>query len=184
MEDSKIVDLYWQRSEKAIIETKNKYENLLYSVAKNIIKTHEDAEECVNDTYLGAWNAMPKARPTYLAAFLCRITKNHALDKYDYLTADKRNRNMEVSLSEMEKVLIGTDYDFGEKELVKAINCFLGKQTDMKRNIFIRRYFFYDSINSIANRFSMKPNTVKTILRRTRKHLQIYLEKEGFYVGS
>lgn len=91
---------------------------------------------------------------------------------------------MEVSLSELENVLIGTDYDFGEKELVKAINTFLGKETDRNRNIFVRRYFFYDSIESIAKRFSMNPNSVKSILRRTRNRLKKYLEKEGYYVGS
>lgn len=183
MEDSKIVDLYWQRSEQAISETKIKYENLLYSVAKNILSMHEDVEECLSDTYLGAWNAMPKARPKYLSAFLCRIAKNQALKKYEYMTAEKRNRHVEVPLSEMERVLVGTDKEFEEKVLAKAISTFLRQESYEKRNIFLRRYFFYDSIEDIAKRFQMKPNTVKSTLRRTRNRLKIYLEKEGFYVG-
>lgn len=183
MEDSKIVDLYWQRSEQAISETKIKYENLLYSVAKNILLMHEDVEECLSDTYLGAWNAMPMSRPKYLSAFLCRIAKNQALKKYEYMTAEKRNRRVEVPLSEIERVLAGTDKEFEDKELAQAISTFLRKESYERRNIFLRRYFFYDSIEDIAERFQMKPNTVKSTLRRTRNRLKMYLEKEGFYVG-
>lgn len=183
MEDSQIVELYWQRSEQAIVETKNKYESILYSVAKNILNMHEDREECINDTYFKAWNSMPKARPKYLCAFLCRITKNKAIDKYKYITADKRNKNMEVSLYELQEVLLGTDYEFAEKELMTAINTFLGKQQKMNRILFIRRYFFYDSIDDIGKRYHLTSNTVKKRLQRTREHLKDYLKKEGYYIG-
>lgn len=183
MEDTKIVDLYWARSEQAITETKNKYENLLFSVANNILFAQQDVEECVNDTYFGAWNAMPEARPTFLSAFLCRITKNLALKRYEYLTAAKRNCNMEVSLNELENVLAGVEPEQNDEELANAISAFLRKEGYEARNIFVRRYFFYDSIKDIAERFQMNQNTVKTVLRRTRIRLKKYLEKEGLYHG-
>ncbi len=183
MEDSKIVDLYWQRSENAITETKNKYEHLLYSVVNHILSLHEDVEECLDDTYMSAWNAMPSARPNYLSAFLCRIAKNQALKRYEYMTAEKRNYHVEVPLYEMERVLAGTDKEFEDKALANAISTFLRKESYEKRNIFLRRYFFYDSVEEIAERFQMKPNTVKSTLRRTRERLKEYLKKEGFYVG-
>lgn len=183
MEDSKIVDLYWQRSEQAIVETKNKYENLLFSVANNILFAKQDVEECVNDTYLGAWNAMPEARPRFLSAFLCKITKNLALKRYEYLTAAKRNCNMEISLNELEHIMSGMVIKEENDELADAISSFLRKESYESRNIFVRRYFFYDSIGDIAMRFQLNQNTVKTILRRTRIRLKKYLEKEGLYHG-
>ena len=183
MEDERIVDLYWQRSELAISETKNKYENLLFSVANNILFASQDVEECVNDTYFSAWNAMPDARPKYLSAFLCKITKNLALKRYEYLTAAKRNCNMEVSLHELEGVLAGVEAEQKDAGIAEAISTFLRMENYEARNIFMRRYFFYDSIQDIAARFHLNQNTVKTILRRTRIRLKKYLEKEGLYHG-
>ena len=181
MEDFEIVNLYWARKETAIEETKKKYEHRLNYVIGNILSDVQDVEECVNDTYLGAWNAMPDARPTYLSAFLCRIAKNLALKKYEYLTAEKRKTNVAVALDELDEIIgvRGIEQEIIAKQTAEAINTFLGKKKSLHRRIFVRRYYFYDSVDEIAAHFRLSHSAVKSILFRMRKELKNYLEQEG-----
>ncbi len=181
MEDYEIVNLYWERSETAIHETKKKYGHRIVYVIRNILLLEQDVEECVNDTYFGAWNAMPDARPGYLSAFLCRIAKNLALKRYKYLLADKRNKSLETAFDELEGV-IGTfdiEQDIIIKQAAEAVNVFLKMKKPLHRKIFVRRYYFYDSIDGIAAHFHLSKSAVKSILFRIRKELKKYLESEG-----
>lgn len=182
MHDSQIIDLYWKRSDRAIKETDKKYGRLCLYVAKNILANIEDAKEVVSDTYLGTWNAIPPARPNVLSAFLCRITKNIALTKYDYNTAKKRNPEVLKSLSELDEIVSGIEdpqQQYEAIELARIINDFLKLLDYERRNIFLRRYWYYDSISSIASRFSMSESKVKSMLFRTRNKLKVYLFQEG-----
>lgn len=185
MDDSAIVDLYWKRSEQAIKETEIKYGKLCMHLAKNILLNLEDAEECVNDTYLGAWNAMPPAKPKVLCAFITRITRNLALKKVEYNTAKKRNPEVEVSLMELDDCISGVEnveHQYDVKILAVNISDFLRAQDYLNRNVFIRRYWFYDSISEIAAQFSMSESRVKSMLFRVRLKLKNYLIKEGFEI--
>lgn len=183
MEDEDIVSLYWERKEAAIAETEGKYGRYLKKIALNILAIREDAEECVNDAYLGAWNAIPPNRPNPLRIFLARIVRNIALDRVDYNRRKKRNRDHDVLLSELEECLpdlhTEPEQKLQEEELISLINCFLGKLADEKRKIFICRYWYFDSIKDIAAHFSMSEGKVKTALFRTRNLLKEYLQKEG-----
>ncbi|MCL2056935.1 MAG: sigma-70 family RNA polymerase sigma factor [Oscillospiraceae bacterium] len=182
MEDIEIIDLYWSRSESAIMETAVKYGRYLMAIANNILTNENDSEECVNDAYLGAWNAMPSQRPNYLKAFLGKIARNIALGKYDYNKAKKRNSEFDLILSELEGCVSSpesVESSFDEDETAKIISDFLRLQTDGNRGIFLRRYWYADSIGSIAVRFSMSESKVKSILFRMRGKLKIHLEKEG-----
>lgn len=185
MTDQRIIDLFWQRSEDAIQSTSAKYGNYLSKIAGNILSHREDAEECVNDTYLTAWNQIPPDRPKALLPYLGRITRCLALNRYDYLSAQKRNAAFTLQLSELEECLPGgvtpeARYESGE--LAAAISGFLRSQSADVRNIFIRRYWFSDSIAQIAARFFMSESKIKSILFRTRNRLKKYLEKEGFSI--
>lgn len=185
MEDSAIIDLYWARSEAAIEETKKKYEHRLKYVIGNILSQSQDIEECVNDTYLGAWNAMPDARPDYLSAFLCRIAKNLAIKRYDYLMAEKRNQTLESIWDELDGVVGAQtiEQEIIAKQMAEAINCFLRRQKSVQRKIFVRRYYFCESVREIAIHLGTSQSAVKSILFRMRKELKKYLEKEGYYEG-
>lgn len=181
MEDYEIVNLYWERSENAISETKKKYGHRIVYVIGNILSLEQDVEECVNDTYFGAWNAMPDARPGYLSAFLCRIAKNLALKRYKYLVADKRNKSLETAFEELDGV-IGTldiEQEIIAKQVAEAVNAFLKMKKPLHRKIFVRRYYFCDSIDGIAAHLNLSKSAVKSILFRIRKELKKYLESEG-----
>lgn len=182
MTDTEIVDLYWERSEQAIEETRKKYGNLLNYTAENILHSWQDTEECVADTYLAAWNAMPQERPVYLSAFLTRITKNLALKKLEYLTAAKRNRQFEETMEEMESLFSDTNIEkeIELKEITEHLNSFLKTCSNLHRKIFIRRYYYFETINSISKRYHIKKGTIKSILFRMRKQLKQDLKKEGF----
>lgn len=164
MDDAKIVQLYWDRNEQAIPSTANKYGSYCTAIAKNILGNCEDAEECVNDTYLNAWNSMPPHRPDVLSAFLGKIVRNLSIKRYRYNTADKRSGGQAmVVLDEIAELVSGTDsveQEFGRKELLEAINTFLGMLSAEKRAIFIRRYWFFDSVSDIASQFGMTANSV------------------------
>lgn len=181
MEDYEIVNLYWERSETAIRETKKKYGHRIVYVIGNILSLEQDVEECVNDTYFGAWNAMPDARPGYLSAFLCRIAKNLALKRYKYLVADKRNKSLETAFEELDGV-VGTldiEQEIIARQVAEAVNKFLKMKKPLYRKIFVRRYYFCDSIEGIAAHFQLSKSAVKSILFRIRKELKKYLESEG-----
>ncbi|MFD2114600.1 RNA polymerase sigma factor [Paenibacillus yanchengensis] len=182
MEDQEIVHLYLQRSQQAILETKRKYGAYCRTIARNILSSARDMEECENDTYLAVWNAIPPTKPRKLSVFLGRIIRNIALDKHSYNTAKKRYREFEVILSELESCLASTDTvetAFEAGELANEINHFLYGIEEQARNLFIRRYWYSDSIANLSIRFNMSNSKVKSILFRTRNKLRAYLVKEG-----
>ena len=162
MDDAKIVQLYWDRNEQAISATADKYGNYCAAIAKNILGNSQDTEECVNDTYLNAWNSMPPHRPNILATFLGKITRNLALNKYKHNTADN------------------VEQEIHRQELILAINHFLKKLPSDKRNIFVCRYWYFDSISDIAAHFDMTENNVSVTLNRLRLKLRNYLLERGF----
>lgn len=182
MEDKEIIDLYWARAETAIEETSKKYGRYCKTIAFRILDSDEDAEECVNDTYMGAWNAMPPQRPSRLLAFLGKITRNLALDRYDYRSAKKRGGGFDLVLSELEDCIPSQDnvaQEYEGSETAKTISSFLKGIDPIHRNVFLRRYWFADSIGDISVRFDMSESKVKSMLFRTRNKLKEHLEKEG-----
>ena len=185
MNDASIISLYWERSENAIKETDIKYGKLCNCMANNILNNIYDAEECVNDSYLTVWNSIPDARPNNFSAFLCRIVKNLSFKKLEHLTAKKRKPEMLVSLDELEDCVsssqnIETNYDVSE--LGEVISTFLRKQNETHRNIFLRRYWYYDSIKDIASDYQFKEEKVSNILFNMRKKLKQFLEQEGYNI--
>lgn len=182
MDDQEIIDLYVNRSQQAIAETKEKYSAYCKTIARNILSDYSDVEECENDTYLATWNAIPPHIPRKLSVFLGRITRNIALDKYGYNTAKKRNREFERILNELEDCLaspITVEAQFESGEIAHLINQFLYETDELARNLFILRYWYSDSIDSLASRFNISTSKVKSTLFRTRKKLRIHLESAG-----
>ena len=183
MDDIQIVDLYWQRSETAISETSNKYGKYCHYIAFNILNNNEDSEECVNDTYMQAWNSMPPHRPSVLKTFLGKITRNLALDKYKYLTAKKRNTGqMPLIFDELKECLPNLDNTeniIDDIVLTEILNRFLSSLSVEKRKIFMRRYWYLSSIKEIAADYKMNESKIKMSLLRSRNELKKLLEKEG-----
>ena len=177
MEDREIVDLYWQRDERAIKETETKYARYLMTIALNILRDEGDGQECVNDTYLRAWNSMPEARPSMLSTYLGKITRNLAIDIYRKDTAAKRGDSQyAVSLEELAESAPGAipgsadqaEEQFAAKELAGAISEFLKTRPAKNRNIFISRYFFMDEPKEIAGHAGMNEATVRSIIHKAR----------------
>lgn len=181
MGDEQIVALFFERNEQAIAETDVKYGRLCFSIANNILNNNQDSAECVNDSYLCVWNKIPPTHPACFKAFLCKIVRNLSLKKFEFLNAGKRNPNMIVSLSELEDLVADKEVrtDFGEEELGKLISAFLKKEKEITRNVFIRKYFFFDSISEIAKRYSFTESKVKNMLYHSRNKLKEYLKEEG-----
>ena len=184
MEDFKIVDLYWERSERAISETRTKYERMLSGISYSLLRSDEDAEECVNDTYLSAWNSMPSDRPIYLGAYLSKIIRALSIDKFRSKHS-KRRGGFEELCEELDECIpdpssIQAQYENGQ--LQKAINRFIAELPEEKRVIFIRRYFYSDSVEQIAARMGFTSSKVKTSLFRMREELRQILEKEDMLV--
>lgn len=182
MEDHSIIELYWNRSEQAIRETELKYGKLFYHIARNILHNPADAEECVNDTYLGAWNAIPPARPRVLSAYLCRIARNLALKKHQQIHAARRNPTVAVSFEELEDCLASGDLDdrnFADDQLADCINRFLDTLDAEPRQVFVRRYWYFDSVKEIMKRYRMSKSKVESMLFRTRHKLRTWIEEEG-----
>lgn len=185
MEDKEIIDLYLARSESAIAETAAKYGNLIKSVAYGILRNHADSEECENDTYYAAWNRIPPQIPACFHAFLGRIARNIALDRHDYYTAEKRNREMEVLLSELGEVRSGgegTEGALDAREVSECISAYLHTKERAKRAVFVRRYWYCDPVAKIAADCGFSESKVKSMLMRMRKELKIYLERNGLDV--
>ncbi len=184
MNDQQIVALYIQRDEQAISATSEKYGSYCTSIAKNILGSNEDAEECVNDTYLHAWNSIPPHKPNVLSTFLGKITRNLSLNKYKHETAEKRGGcQLTIVLDELSDYISDKDdveQEVDRKELVSAINSFLATLSTDKRNIFVCRYWYFDSISDIGNRFNMTENNVSVILNRLRTKLHNYLLERGY----
>ena len=184
MDDSQIINLYFARDENAIIETKNKYQNMCYRIAQNILYNREDSEECVNDTWLFTWNNIPPRRPSVFSSFVSKITRNTAIDRYRKRNAQKRvDSHMEDIAGEVEKIgnAISSDIEdyLKKKELVKLFDFFLGKLSERDRDIFIRRYWYMDPIKKIADRHACGESKIKSILARSRKKLYGLLKKAG-----
>lgn len=185
MEDDRIVRLFWDRAETAIDETDRKYRRYLLRIARNILGNDRDAEECVNDTYLRAWNAIPPHEPRQLSTFLGKITRRLALDRYDALTAQKRGGGtVPVLLEEWRDCLPATGGDAVADELTlrDALNRFLRTLPTGRRRMFLRRYWYADSIRDIARDAGCGESKVKMALLRTRRELKEFLEKENITV--
>lgn len=184
MNDSDIIRLYWDRDDRAIRETSEKYERYCRAIAKNILENEQDAEECVNDTYLSAWNAMPEHWPELLAAFLGKITRNLSFNKYKYNRAEKRGHGeFTLVLDELADCVSGADsveQEIDRRELIEAVNSFVAGLPEIKRKIFVRRYWYADPISKIAAIHGMGAGNVAKTLERTRKQLKRYLTERGF----
>jgi RNA polymerase sigma-70 factor (ECF subfamily) len=184
MEDNEIIDLFWQRDETAISTVAVKYSRYCHSISYNILRSKEDADECVNDTYLRAWNAIPPTRPNKLSVFLGTITRRLSLSRYSKIRAEKRGfGEVEIALAELEEILADTssgyDSQMDSEIIVAALNSFLASLPSMQRNVFVRRYWHLRSIAEVAGDYGLSIQNVKQILFRLRKKLKINLEKEG-----
>lgn len=185
MKDREILDLFWKRDESAISETANAYGNYCYTIAYNILNCNEDAEECVNDTWMNAWKSIPPYRPNNLSTYLGKITRNLAFNRYKLLRAKKRGLGrVEVALSELEGCVPekkDTEQIIDELTLINAIEAFLRRQTPVDRKIFIGKYWYLYSNQDLANAYSISESKVASLLYRMRNKLKLYLEKEGIF---
>lgn len=183
MEDERIIDLYWARQEQAIVETDKKYGNYCRSISLHILNSQEDTEECVNDTWLRAWDSMPPKRPDFLAAFLGKIVRNLAISRYRMSHAKKRGSGeTDLLLMELEECIPSVksvEEEIEGKETAASIDRFLAEIDAESRAVFVRRYFYVDSIKEIAERFDVSESKVKSQLFRMRNRLKDHLEKEG-----
>lgn len=185
MDDAGILALYFARDEQALAETASKYGPHCYSVSYQILRCRQDAEECVNDTYIRAWNAIPPARPTFLGAFLMKITRNLSLSVYKAARAEKRGGGqiVESLTRELADCITGNPESMLEAaELSRVLDRFLRTLSQKERCIFLRRYWHADSISDIAAQCHMASGTVKSSLHRTRAKLKKFLQEEGIFV--
>lgn len=186
MNDEQIIDLYWSRREEAVTETARKYGKYCNSIAFQILHNIEDSEECVNDTYMKAWDAIPPQRPRILSAFLGKITRNLALNRYKYYTTEKRGAGqIAVVLEELQECIPAkndTEQIIEDELLIDILNSFLATLTPKSRKIFMRRYWYVSSIKEIASDYKLSESDVKMTLYRTREDLKKILEKEGVQV--
>ena len=184
MTDDKIIQLFFQRKEVAIEETQKKYGSYCFKIANNILNNREDSEECLNDTWLKAWESIPPTRPAYLNLFLAKITRNFAINTYRSKHTHKRGKGeITLVLDELEECITGeTDVEtlYIAEELQSSINKFVRGLSEKDGNVFIRRYFYADSIKDISNRYYISENNVRVMLSRTRNKLKLRLEKEGY----
>ena len=184
MKDQDIVNLYWDRNEDAIHQTQMKYGAYLAKVSYNIIADFEDSKECVNDTYLAAWNSMPTNRPNNLATYLGKITRQISIDVFRKKHREKRYASeYAISLDELGDSFSDgrtPEQELDAKLLIETINRFLRTLPKDARNTFVGRYFFFDSLKEVAAYCGMSESRAKSMLYRTRQSLKAYLEKEGF----
>lgn len=183
LEDCAIIDLYWAREEQALTETAEKYGGMCHSIAYHILQNRQDTEECVNDTWLRAWNAMPPQRPTVLSAFLSRITRNLSLDRYKAGRAGKRGGGqMTLALEELGECIpaeSSVEEAVQLQELTAVLDRFLRELPEKECCLFLRRYWYVNSTREIAERYQMAEGSVKSTLHRVRKKLKVCLEQEG-----
>ncbi len=185
MDDNRIVDLFWQRSENAIQETASKYGKYCYAIAYNILYNAEDADESVNDTYHGAWNSMPPHKPSILSTFLGKITRRISLNKWRDKKRDKRGGGeTALALDELADCL-PSDNDVGRDietaELAQSIDGFIESLPQIERKVFVCRYWYIDPLSAICKQFGYSESKVKSMLYRTRGKLKLHLERNGFY---
>ena len=184
MDDQSIVALFWDRSEQAIAETDRKYGAYCYSIAYHALANSEDAEESVSDTYMAAWNQLPPHRPSILATFLGKITRRISINRWKAKNTAKRGGGqITLTLEELDDCVDGKqniERAYESHELVWAFNRFLETLPETERDVFLRRYWFFDSIADIAESFGFAQSKVTSMLYRTRGKLRKQLEKEGF----
>ncbi len=183
MEDSAIVELYWTRSENAITETATKYGRYCYVIAHNILQSAEDADESVNDTYLGAWNSIPPHRPSILRTYLGKITRRVSLKKWRDKNRDKRGGGeVALDLEELEECVpsnAAVEEEIIAAELSETLNRFVAELPETERRVFLSRYWYLDSIEQISLDFHFSNSKVKSMLHRTRGKLLSHLRQEG-----
>jgi len=184
LEDSQIIELYWQKNADAISETSSKYGAYCYTIANNILRNIEDSEECVNDTWLNAWNAMPPQRPNVLRMFLAKITRSLSINRFNAHNAEKRGGGeIILVLDELGECVAGesdVEAAYEATELERCICHFVRTLPERDRNVFVRRYFFTEPMPAIAERYGLTVNNITVILSRTRKKLKTELMKEGY----
>lgn len=184
MDDEQIIQLYWDRLEIAIKETDAKYGPYCNSIAYNILQSKEDAEECVSDTYLDTWNSIPPTRPKVFSAFLGKITRRISIDRWRTKTRVKRGGGeIPVALEELAECVADTqtvESEFDRRELVRVLNRFLGGLPVTERKVFLRRYWYLDSIDAISDRFGFSQSKTASMLHRIRLRLRAFLDEEGY----
>lgn len=184
MDDIEIIDLYWRRDEAAISRSADKYGGYCYSVAEGILDSPEDSEECVNDTWLRSWNAMPPQRPSVLRMFFAKITRNLALDRYKRNAAARRGGGeVALVLSELEECIPGGESPEEQAiagQLRQSVGTFVRGLPKREGCVFARRYFYGEPIAAIARRYAMTEDHIYVILSRTRRKLKAHLRKEGY----
>lgn len=181
MHDNLIIDLFFERNERAILETQQKYGVYCHTIAMNILHDESDSEECVNDTYIAAWDSIPPTRPERLSAYLARLTRNISLNRYkSRSTARRGGGEFALSLDELDECVADTDKS--AEELGKLISEFLYGEKKEARQVFVRRYFYGDSIEDISKRFTFSESKIKSMLHRTRLALREYLTQNGVYI--
>ena len=178
--DGEIVELYFARDEQAIAETDKKYGKVCMQVSMNIVASRPDAEECVNDGYLKTWNAIPPARPQSLCAFVCRIVRNLSINRLRDMRAERRNRDLTLSLEELESCI---SVDESRADILPGlISAFLEGLDETDRKLFMGRYFHAASVKSLAETYGMTPNAVSIRLFKIREGLRLHLEEGGYTV--
>lgn len=183
MDDEKIIEMFFARNELALGETERKYGRYCYAVSYRILNSNEDSEECVNDTWLAAWNAIPPKKPDSLRGFLARICRNISLDRLDFLKADKRNQNVTDAFEELEAFLSGGEENIPEEMFIReAVNRFLASLDRKTRIIFMRRYWYFCSIPEIAESMGISENSVRVTLHRTKLRMKSFFEKDGITI--
>ncbi|MBQ3049623.1 MAG: sigma-70 family RNA polymerase sigma factor [Oscillospiraceae bacterium] len=183
MEDREIVERYWQRDSDVIAVTAEKYGGFCMKISENIVGSSHTAEECVNDTWLAAWNSMPQNRPNNLKAYLGKIVRNISFNRYKRTNTLKRGGEIAVVLDELAECVSGredVEQAVDENALICGINAFLAELPTDKREIFVRRYWYAESVKDIAKRCGISENNVSVTLNRLRKKLAEHLEREGF----
>lgn len=184
MEDQRIVSLYWERSEDAIVQTQVKYGNYLHGISYGILQDREDADECVSDTYHDAWNAMPPHRPSILSTFLGKITRRISIDRWRRRDAQKRGGGeLPLALEELGECVSGRADVEGEAERnaqLLLVNGFLNRLPATERRVFLCRYWYLDSVEEISRQFGFSQSKTASMLHRTRKKLRELLTKEGW----
>lgn len=182
MEDNKIIELFFERSEKAIAALSEKYGKVCFKVAYNILNNHEDSEECVNDSYLGAWNSIPPHKPNPLSSYILKLVRNHALNRLDYNSAQKRQSNFAMCIEEIGYELASNDTpekSLEMKQLGLMIDEFLCTISKTNRILFIRKYYYMDTFEELAEMTGEKTGTLKVRMMRIRNDLKMFLTERG-----
>ena len=186
MDDKSIIELFRKRDESAISETDAKYGGYIYTVSYNILRNKEDTEECKNDTYLDTWHSIPPANPSVLSAFLAAIARRISIDMLRHKNAAKRGGGETVlSMTELDECIPSgksINEELENERIAKVISEFLSSLPTDECDVFMRRYWYFDTVDEICNAYGLGKSKVKTMLMRTRRKMRVYLEKEGVFV--